>query len=266
MMKRRLAAVLMLCLACAVAVYAAITIGASNSADNGNTGQSTVVVVLTGVTAGSTIVCNPSMNNPGGTLTFTKVSDDKNGPGTSYTVDVAAHAIPTVVQLTAIVHISNVVAGTTTITAQFSNSNQFGAMACVEIKGTATSGVVDVAGTFRDATGTNPFGNAITTTVNGDYIFVSGNMNCAGTVTAGSGFTIRNTMSNACMYQEDQIQSTAGSITPTFNNSTSDTYGIVAVAFKPAAGGGPTVVPRHRETMYGMMRRKESEGYAQIGK
>lgn len=210
--------------------------GPVNSQDNAGSGDSHVAVTLTSVPAGALIVCAWGENASGGN-TFSNVSDPTNGTYSNYTP--GSHTIPSVNQIVGISYKENAAAGTYVITASFTQSATFGAMACKAYPGAATTGSLDVSATPRDATSTNPACNSMTTTANGDLI-VSAISTLNLTPTAGSGYTIRASMTFTFYYFEDRAQTTAGAITPNWTNASSDTYGCIAAAFKAATvASGP---------------------------
>lgn len=262
MKSRRFLACLILTLLCAISVYAAIVIDKHNFQDNSATGSTTIALTLTSTTAGSLVTCQWTWSTSSGN-TFTKVSDNVNGPGTSYSIAIASHTNGTIGQLQGQVYFANNAGGTLTITALATQSVGFGAMACQTWTGAATVSPLDVAATVKDSSGTNPTCNAMTTTVNGDVV-ISSIIVDTSVPTAGATYTVADTMPFTFSVAEYLIQATAGSTTVPWVSASSQNYGCMASAYKAAGGGGPTVVPRHRSTEYGSNFRKESEGYAQI--
>lgn len=108
----------------------------------------------------------------------------------------------------------------------------------VEVSGLQTS-AYDVENVLSDSTSPCNTGS-ITTTQDGDYIIAAYHRNGVGnSYTAGTGFTLRDTTS--INGWEDQVQATAGSITPDITCTASAAYPVYgfAAAFKavPAAGG-----------------------------
>lgn len=78
---------------------------------------------------------------------------------------------------------------------------------------------------------------AMTTTVAGDLILTTAASDGA-TLTAGTGFTLIGFNASSSTGAEYQIQGSAGSITPTINQSSSVQCIVISAAFKAAAGGG----------------------------
>jgi hypothetical protein len=202
--------------------------------------------------SGSLLVCAVSAVSGGGANGDVTVSDSVNGTwskgsggwyggGYSY------------IQLFYIVNSSNSV-----VTVDFSNwpSGAIYAMILIEeFTGNASSSVLDVCsnGTAEAVSqGTNIAVNAasVTTTVNGDLIYsvfydespiVTASSN--GTLTAGQWQLYSGNESIGDGYQ---VQSTHGSLTPTWTlttngSATSNLFYVITAAFKPGAGGGTTV-------------------------
>lgn len=142
----------------------------------------------------------------------------------------------------------NVSSGACTITANFSTS-VLSFVTGHEVSGTDTTDSNDgtVANT-QDAPGTGTdavTSTAVTTTVNGDYIFgASFGVNVGSQINAGTGFTLRE-QDAAGFTTEDRIQASSGSIAATFTNTNASEYNIsMMMALKPSGGGGAVVVPR----------------------
>jgi galactose oxidase-like protein/Big-like domain-containing protein len=143
----------------------------------------------------------------------------------------------------AILYAPNIRAGANTVTVTLGITGGYRRIIVSEYSGIVTTSPLDAAAANR-ATGTTT-ANAITsttatTTANGDLIFGvvmddSGNF---GTITAGTGFTVRATLNGMDLASEDKIQGTAGPVAATFTFSRADVYLAQMAAFKAAAGGG----------------------------
>lgn len=145
----------------------------------------------------------------------------------------------------------NVSGSPTSIIATFSGSVSRSQVAMQEWSGIATSTPLD-GHHMVQSSGTTPSSGSITTTANGDLIYSSiFDVISNDTITAGSGYTIRNSQSGngvvTDIADESQVQSSAGAIngTWTINNSTVAVVGIMA--FKAAAvAAGPISLPCRR--------------------
>jgi len=142
----------------------------------------------------------------------------------------------------ALAKLDNVSSGACTITANFSAS-VLAFVTAHEVSGTDTTDSNDgtVANTQASPGSSTDAvtSTAVTTTVNGDYIFgASFGTNVGSTINAGTGFTIRE-QDAAGFSTEDQIQSSSGSIAATFTNTNVGESNITMVmALKPSGGGG----------------------------
>jgi len=135
-----------------------------------------------------------------------------------------------------ICYAANAKAGTTTVTATFSSSASYRRLLIHEYSGIAQASPVDVVAKNL-ANGTTS-ANAITstavmTTTNGDLIFgaVMDDDGVTG-ITAGTGFTQRQSVNNKDLASEDLVQALAGSIAATQTFAASHRYLAQLVAFK----------------------------------
>lgn len=144
----------------------------------------------------------------------------------------------------------NITNAPTTITFTFAASASYAGVAH-EVSGLASSSSLD--GTpianRQDAIGTGTDAitcGAITTTVDGDYIFAThwDQFDAGGTISAGTGFTER--LDDVTFggfgvsaSTEDQTQTSAGSITATFTHTASADVISMAMAFKADSGAPP---------------------------
>ncbi|HEX8837415.1 MAG TPA: Ig-like domain-containing protein [Candidatus Acidoferrum sp.] len=145
----------------------------------------------------------------------------------------------------AIYYAENIKGGADTITASMTVSGPL-RFAILEYSGVATSNSLDVA-VVATATSTAPNSGNVTTTVSGDLLL--GSVGTADSVafTAGTGFTIRDSVPAAPgtkLIDEDQIQPAAGSISASATLSPSSSWGAILAAFKPAGGvaGSPASI------------------------
>jgi hypothetical protein len=110
----------------------------------------------------------------------------------------------------------------------------------------ATSGPVDVSGSAAGISSTTANAVSVTTTTNGDLIYVhicrTGTPSTT-SFTAGAGFTLLTTDIQDGCATEYQIQATAGAITPTLMMATASTYVEQVFAFKAAASPGAGTAP-----------------------
>jgi prepilin-type N-terminal cleavage/methylation domain-containing protein len=186
-------------------------------------------------TAGNTIVAAFSWG-----YSFTPSCSDSQG--NTYTV-VTNQFDNTNSQSLAICYATNIKAGANTVTATFDGDIGFRRLIIHEYSGIVAASPVDVTAS-NIANGTTAANNitstAATTTVNGDLIF-GATMDDAGTatITAGTGFTQRNSVNNKDLVTQDLVQGTAGSIASTMTFGTAHRYLAQMVAFKAASSGIP---------------------------
>src|SRR5206468_663501 len=146
----------------------------------------------------------------------------------------------------AILYAPNIRAGANTVTVTLGTTGGYRRIMVSEYSGIATTAPFDVAAHNRAGGTTAANGvtsTAATTTANGDLIFgvAMDDSGSFGTITAGTGFTVRATLNAMDMAIEDRIQATAGSVAATFTFSRADIYFAQMAAFKAAAGGGGTL-------------------------
>jgi chitodextrinase len=112
--------------------------------------------------------------------------------------------------------------------------------ALFEYAGVAAANSFD-GGTTAQGTSTTAASGSFATTVPGDLLIGMVTTANGQTFTAGAGFTLQERVpaSNSKLGVEDRTQSTAGSTSAQFALSSSDVWGALAAAFKPAAAGPP---------------------------
>ncbi len=185
------------------------------------------------VAAGDLLVANAvPMNTTASSFTIS-VSDNKNGTWTR-----AAQCFSAYSAQADIFYFANSAAGPITVTTTSSNSSGLFELAIAEYSGMATSSAVDSGGTCSSmTTSTAVTAPSLTTTNANDLVLsalsVSGT---AGTVTAGSPYTLHN---NAAASFANRIVSTTGAYSGAAFNWTYNNVAFgVAIAFKAASGGG----------------------------
>ena len=142
----------------------------------------------------------------------------------------------------------DVIGGTQNITITFSglgSTNGFPQAVISEFYNIAQASAID--GSSGSATSRTP--GEITTTTAGDLIYhwgvdfsdtnVNGGAYNGSSITAGAGFTLLSADLQVGSADQYQIQSSAGTITPTFTASGSATWGSLALALKSANAGTP---------------------------
>jgi hypothetical protein len=133
----------------------------------------------------------------------------------------------------------------TSLTATFGAAVTFRAIGMQEWSGVDVSAApLDGHDMAVKASSTTPTSNSITTAANGDAIIGSLTCDTTGTVTitAGTGFTLRNVETTVPYGDESQIQSSAGAVTASFNFDTSQGSIISIVAFK-ASTSATSIAP-----------------------
>jgi hypothetical protein len=140
----------------------------------------------------------------------------------------------------AIYYAENISGGANTVTVAQSITNNTLRFAILEYSGVATSNSLDVIAAAQ-GTGTAPNSGNATTTAGGDLVLgmiVTAN---GATVTAGSGFTIEETVPaapNTKLIVEDGAKSAVSAVAANATLTASDNWGAGFAAFKAAAGGG----------------------------
>jgi glucose/arabinose dehydrogenase len=180
--------------------------------------------------------------NTAGNLIVAAVSSENNptvacsdSQGNTYSVATTQYD-NTKNQFLAICYAANVRAGANTVTATLSVAAGYRRLLVHEYAGIATVNPLDVVAlnnangnTLTDFTTTT----AATTTAAGDLIF-SALMDDEGTntITAGTGFTLRQSLNNMDMASEDQVQPAAGSIAGTYTLTIGHRFLAQMAAFK----------------------------------
>ncbi|MGH7196419.1 MAG: fibronectin type III domain-containing protein [Candidatus Saccharimonadales bacterium] len=139
-------------------------------------------------------------------------------------------------QSLAVCYATNVKASANTVTVSFSASAKYHRLVIHEYSGIDTANPVDVT-SMNNAVGTTgtdaiTSGNA-TTTANGALIF-GAIMDDTGTtdITAGTGFTYRNSVNNEDLFTQDMVQPTAGQVASTNTFALAHRYLSQMVAFR----------------------------------
>jgi len=224
-------------LLCLLAVPAVATPGhvQGNFSSLGGSGQITIAVILAStVTYGNTVTCEV-INFNGGVDSPSSVTDDKSN---TYTLDDASSNGADNITVTTY-HLMNITNGPATITATWSANAAFPQILCDEWNGLGSATDGHNLNSQDAGSGTNT-GPSVTTTVSGDLVvsmMAQGNNPAAGT--AGSGWTLQTRDANSSDWipaSEDQVQSAAGAVSPTWEGITAiGTIFISAQAFKPSA-------------------------------
>lgn len=200
----------------------------STGADAGGSGTGTSIAFSSNNTAGNTLIFAARC---GGDCTVT-VSDSK---GNTWTEDV--HLVQTSdLGLLTVWSAPNCAAGANTVTFTFSvvvTSRYL----IAEYNGMQTSAILDKKATTDGAgvTSATPTSAATATTTNANDLIlgfvVTGG--AQGTISAGSGFTLREaTLETSRVALEDKIVTSTGAYTSSFNFTGADTYAIAVVAYK----------------------------------
>jgi len=137
----------------------------------------------------------------------------------------------------AIYYAENIKGGANTVTVSETISGPF-RIAILEYSGVATSNSVDVAAATT-GTSTSPNSGNLNTTASGDLLLGAVGTADSETLTAGSGYTIEDSVPaapNTKLITEDQIQAAAGVASATATLTSSDAWGVVLAAFKSAGG------------------------------
>ncbi|HEY6019541.1 MAG TPA: hypothetical protein VIY48_06460 [Candidatus Paceibacterota bacterium] len=197
---------------------------------------------------------------------LTSITDDK---GNSYTV--LDKIDDTNGQYNYSFVLGNITNGPATVTANFNTSVQFRGIIWDEYSGIAalanpTDGHgVNLQSFPAPSTTDGIVSPSITTTANGDLIY-GGTVNAfnATQAAAGTGYTLREQAGTAPMSSEDKVQTTAGSVTATFTESSSPgSQSTFIIALKAlGAGGGPVL--RARSSLHavdgGFVRMEQARG------
>jgi len=136
----------------------------------------------------------------------------------------------------AICYSMNIKGGADTVTATFSATASFRRLLIHEYRGITLTGATDVVAKniANGATAANAItSTAATTTASGDLVF-GAVMDDAGVnnITAGTGFTARQSVNNKDLFSEDLVRGTSGSVAATFTFSAAHRYLAQMVTFK----------------------------------
>jgi hypothetical protein len=143
----------------------------------------------------------------------------------------------------ALYYAQNIAAGANTVTVTVSTSSTI-RFAILEYAGVAASNALDVTATST-LSGVSPSSGTVTTTASGDLLIGVVSTGTDATVTAGSGYAIREAVPAAPgtrVMIEDQIQTTAGPASATATLNSSDIWGAALAAFRRAASGSSTTL------------------------
>jgi hypothetical protein len=140
-------------------------------------------------------------------------------------------------QSLAICYAANVQSGANTVTATFSGSTLYRRLLVQEYQGIAAVSPVDVVSknAANGTTGSNAItSKAAVSTANGDLIFgaVIDDSSVTTSITAGTGFTQRQSVNNKDMATEDLVQTASGSIAATQTFGAAHRYLAQMVTFK----------------------------------
>jgi len=203
---------------------------AANSDVSGATYTSFTASFTYPTTSGNAVILGVTFGNTNPTITAT------DNEGNSYTVAQqtydAGHN-----QGTAILYALNIHGGSShTVTINFSTAVAYLGLGINEYTGLATSSALDgVAG--HTGSGTTLSSGTVTTTANGDLIFSVGVADSSGSqvsIAAGTGFTKRVDLGSLASYaDEDEVQTSAGTISATWTLSLSQNWIASVAAFKP---------------------------------
>jgi hypothetical protein len=209
-------------------------------------GGSTTSVTNSGTfTAGNLIACvviwidttnTLTSVTDGGSNTYTLVNNNTNGAGGGRISN--AYAM-------------NIAGFTGTITGTFSGAALWSSLQCHEVSGAATTGALDkstAGGVNTSSTATDAVTiTGVTTTANGEYVIAALVVTNGNTAAAGTNYTQRISNNGVTReFSEDQIQSSAGAIAPTFTASGagSTNWQIGMMTFFAAGGGGAAATYR----------------------
>ena len=224
---------------CTVEVQAANHVQqASNSDITGNSYTSFSATLSSATTSGNAIILGITFGNTNPTITATDTQGNTYSQAIK-TYDSGHH------QGAAILYATNIAGGpSTSVTVKFSGSVAYLALGIHEYSGIALTSALDVTAGALGSGSSLSSGLAVTT-AGGDLIFGVGVEDSNGhgdTFTAGSGFTKRVDLGNAAAYaDEDETQTSAGSIAASWTLSPSGSWIAGMAAFKASSSGGGTV-------------------------
>ncbi|HTL17255.1 MAG TPA: DUF4038 domain-containing protein [Patescibacteria group bacterium] len=196
-----------------------------------------------------------SPNNPGNLIVVvTSWGDSVASPtvsdteGNTYVLATSTYN-PAGDQSLAIYYAKNVNGGPNTVTVNFGGSHAWRRIILAEYSGIDPVNPLDRASANQGSASTatdNVTSGSVATSASGDLIFGAvENFNVTGTVSAGTGFTLRNFLMDKGVIEtafEDRIASSAGSTSATFTFSHSDPYIAQMVAFRSSVTGD-TIAP-----------------------
>ncbi|HTL18562.1 MAG TPA: fibronectin type III domain-containing protein, partial [Patescibacteria group bacterium] len=188
-----------------------------------NSASNLIVVV----TSWGSLTANPTVTDTAGN-TYTLATSNYSSKGD---------------QSLAIHYAKNIHAGPNTVTVNFGGSHDFRRILIAEYRGLDPLNPVDVMGKNQGNANTGKdsvSSGTVVTTSSGDLIFGAvENYNVNGTVSAGTGFTMRDFVMDKGVIEtafEDRIATSAGSVAATFTFSHPDGYIAEVVAFRKAPG------------------------------
>jgi len=146
-------------------------------------------------------------------------------------------------QSLAIYYAKNIKPGTNAVTVSFGGSHAWRRVLIAEYRGidpvNPVNGIISNQASATTATD-NVTSGLVTTTAAGDLVFGAvENYSARGTVLAGTGFSLRNSLTYFGVIEtafEDKLQSAAGPAAATFSFTQSDAYIAEMVVFRPAIG------------------------------
>jgi len=133
-----------------------------------------------------------------------------------------------------IFYAENIKGGTNTVTATYTGSNPYGRLILQEYNGVTTSNSLDGLGMTNGGSGRTPASVQFTTSAAGDLIIgaMMDDRTANNTISAGSGFTLRNSVGDYHLAGESQVQSAAGVVTTYFSLASSSDWLCHGAAFK----------------------------------
>ena len=171
-----------------------------------------------------------------GGLSSSQVFTVKDSNGNTYKKAVQVGFTSSAITST-IYYAENIKGGANTVTVSMIVSAPL-RFAILEYSGVATSNSLD-ATAAATGTGTAVSSGSATTTINGDLLFGSASTVDGANYTAGTGYTIRDSVpsgAGAKFITEDGIQTIAGTASATATLASSGNWGALFAAFKPAGG------------------------------
>jgi hypothetical protein len=219
----------------------------SKSVSSTSATATTQALVLTAPATAGNLICGHVTWGTGNTAHLTSVTDDA---GNTYTIQRRVLDTPNLTVIASF-YKENITGTPQTITANFSTAVPFRAVFAHEVPGCASSGALDVeTGQLQTAPGTGAnavSSGAVTTTVDGDYIY--GGVVCTNQLfgaanyspgTSPNAFTERQETFGATVAaseSEDFVQTTKGSIAATWTQANAAQAMSVMMAFFAATAG-----------------------------